>query len=422
MHMIKKAYIVLANGQIFEGKTFGASGCITGEAVFTTGMTGYLETLTDPSYYGQIVMQTFPLVGNYGVISKDFESAQPHVRAYIVREKCDLPSNFRCENSLESFLLKHSIIGVYDVDTRQLTKIIRESGVMNARIIALSGDNTKDQPALKELEIFNNPTTKDQYLAQIASYTIVDAVKTVTCNACKIEENAEVVFKNSATYRAVPVTPEGLKINDQVEAAKKVKNPDGTNKKVVLWDFGAKANIRRELLKRGLDVISLPSTATAKEILAIKPDGIMLSNGPGDPAQNTEIIAQLSELTKTGIPLFGICLGHQLLALARGAKTEKLKYGHRGANQPVKQLTTGRVYISSQNHGYAVVSDSLPKGAHLSFINTNDNTCEGIAYSDIKAFSIQFHPEASGGPLDTGFLFDDFVSIINGEPVPGIQA
>ena len=184
-------------------------------------------------------------------------------------------------------------------------------------------------------------------------------------------------------------------------------------KKVVLWDFGAKANIRRELLKRGLEVESVPSTSTAAEILARNPDGIMLSNGPGDPAENVKIISELKKLCKSGVPLFGICLGHQLLALANGAETMKLKYGHRGANQPVKQLSTGRVYISSQNHGYAVKNESLPKGAVLSFVNTNDGTCEGVTYTKIPAFSVQFHPEASSGPLDTGFLFDEFVKLIN---------
>ena len=188
---------------------------------------------------------------------------------------------------------------------------------------------------------------------------------------------------------------------------------DGKGKKVVLWDFGAKANIRRELLKRGLEVVTLPCTASAEEILALNPDGLMLSNGPGDPQDNVQIIAELKKILATGLPVFGICLGHQILALAKGALTEKLKYGHRGANQPVKDLSTGRVYITSQNHGYAVKNDSLPSGAQLSFVNTNDGTCEGITYTDIPAFSVQFHPEACSGPLDTSFLFDNFVKLIN---------
>ena len=347
----------------------------------------------------------FPLIGNYGVIPPDFESEKPHIKAYVVREYCEQPSNFRNEKTIDTFLKDNNVVGVYGVDTRELTKIIRESGVMNAMI--LSGD---------ELPDFSNEKDKDAFLKkvlpEIKAFVIKDAVESVTQNADKIAEPANVVFERSAAYRAVPVTAEGLKVNDQKEAAKAGKNTDGTSKKVLLWDFGAKANIRRELLKRGLEVETVPCNITAEEIIAKKPDGIMLSNGPGDPAENVGIINELGKVSKTGIPLFGICLGHQLLALARGGKTEKLLYGHRGANQPVKQLKTGRVFISSQNHGYAVTPESLPKGAELSFINTNDDTCEGIQYTDIPAFSVQFHPEASGGPLDTGFLFDDFVSLI----------
>ena len=401
--MSTKACLVLANGLVFEGKSFGAAGCITGEAVFTTGMTGYLETLTDPSYYGQIVTQTFPLNGNYGIIPHDFESAQSHVRGYIVRSWCEFPSNFRCENTIDSFLKANNIIGLYDIDTRQLTKVLREAGVMNARLIA--GDS---EEAEGEFAALNDPKKKAKLLREIKSYRIVDAVKAVTCNADKIQEPADVIFREAEKYRAVPIRRDGTKLNNPDEAMK-----NGKGKKVVLWDFGAKANIRRELLKRGVEVITMPCTATAQNILAQNPDGIMLTNGPGDPAENTEIIRNLKVLCKSGKPIFGICLGHQILALARGAETMKLKYGHRGANQPVKQLSTGRVYISSQNHGYAVENESLPRGAVLSFVNTNDGTCEGITYTDIPAFSVQFHPEASGGPLDLNFLFDDFINLIN---------
>ncbi|MCM1320920.1 MAG: carbamoyl phosphate synthase small subunit [Bacteroides sp.] len=410
--MNSKAYIVLANGQIFEGKSFGAAGVATGEAVFTTGMTGYLETLTDPSYYGQIVMQTFPLIGNYGVIPDDFESSKSHIAGYIVRSWCEVPSNFRAEGTIDAFLKNNGVIGIYGIDTRRLTKIIRESGVMNAKLIAFSGNAEQDAAAEKEYLRLSNPPQKKQLLDEIASFSITNAVPAVSCDAEKIEKTAEQVFEQSVRYRAVPVTADGLKINDLAVSAKCGKKADGTARKVVLWDFGAKANIRRELLKRGLEVKIMPWNATAEQILAEKPDGIMLSNGPGNPAENASIIQELKKLCASDIPMFGICLGHQLLALARGAKTEKLKYGHRGANQPVKQLTTGRVYISSQNHGYAVVSDSLPKNAQLLFVNTNDNTCEGIRYTDIPAFSVQFHPEASAGPLDTGFLFDDFTRLM----------
>ncbi|MCR5289576.1 MAG: carbamoyl phosphate synthase small subunit [Treponema sp.] len=401
--MSTKACLVLANGLVFEGKSFGASGCITGEAVFTTGMTGYLETLTDPSYYGQIVTQTFPLIGNYGTISPDFESAKSHLRGYIVRSWCENPSNFRCESTIDAFLKSNNIIGLYDIDTRQLTKVLRESGVMNARLIA--GDSPAAQ---KEMAALSNPEEKQKLLKEIQAYKIEKAVESVTCNAVAIEKNADEVFKESAAYRAVPIKKDGTKLNDPDEAMK-----NGKGKKIVIWDFGAKANIRRELLKRGATVITMPCTATADEILAQNPDGIMLTNGPGDPADNVQIIEEIKKLCKKQLPIFGICLGHQLLALARGAKTSKLKYGHRGANQPVKHLSSGRIYISSQNHGYAVESATLPEGAVESFVNTNDNTCEGITYTDIPAFSVQFHPEASAGPLDLNFLFDDFINLIN---------
>lgn len=398
-----KAFLILANGQVFEGTGCGAAGCVTGEAVFTTGMNGYLETLTDPSYYGQLVVQTFPLIGNYGIISRDFESADIHVSGYIVRSCCEIPSNFRCEYDLDTFLASRNIIGLCGIDTRALTKVLRETGVMNGMIV--SGDSEEAKNIRKALK---NPAEKEKLLKKIKSYRIKNAVESVTCNASKIEENAETVFKESAEYRFVPVRADGTKVNDPDTAMK-----DGKGKKAVLWDFGAKANIRRELLKRGLDVAVVPASSSAKEILALKPDGIMLSNGPGDPKENIRIIEELRKIAKSGVPIFGICLGHQLLALAMGADTVKLKYGHRGANQPVKQLSTGRVYISSQNHGYAVKNSSVPKDAVLSFVNTNDGTCEGIVYTKIPAFSVQFHPEACSGPLDTGFLFDDFVRLIN---------
>ena len=396
------ACLVLANGLVFKGKSFGASGTIVGEAVFTTGMNGYIETLTDPSYYGQIVTQTFPLIGNYGIIPKDFESSSCHVRGYIVRSWCEDPSNFRCEGDLDSYLKKQNIIGLYDIDTRALTKVIRESGVMNGMLVSGESDEAK-----KIFAALENPDEKNRLLEKIRSYKIENAVESVTCSASEIEESAETVFKESASYRFVPVRSDGTKENDP-EAAMR----DGKGKKVVLWDFGAKANIRRELLKRGLDVVTVPALTTAEKILSLNPDGVMLSNGPGDPQENVSIIEEIKKILDARIPVFGICLGHQLLALANGAKTVKLKYGHRGANQPVKQLSTGRVYISSQNHGYAVENDSLPEGAVPSFVNTNDGTNEGLVYTKIPAFSVQFHPEACSGPLDTSFLFDDFVRLI----------
>ncbi len=347
--MDKKVYLTLQNGKVFEGYSFGQEREVIGELVFTTGMTGYLETLTDPSYYGQIVAQTFPLIGNYGVIKEDFESAHSWVSGYIVREKCDMPSNFRCGGTLEEFLKEQGIPAVYGIDTRELTRIVRETGVMNA---AITFRPLKDFTALN-------------------AYRIKDAVRSVTDD--KVNETGD---KN------------GLH--------------------VVLYNFGAKSNIERELVKRGCKVTIVPANYSAEEVLKLNPQGIMLANGPGDPAENTEIIENIRKLINKK-PIFGICLGHQLFALAMGGKTRKMKYGHRGANQPVKQLSTGRVFISSQNHGYEVVSESLPSG-QLSFVNVNDGTCEGIDYPEVNAFTVQFHPEACGGPHDANYLFDEFIA------------
>ena len=358
--MQSNAYLILENGTVFAGKSFGYAGETTGEVVFTTAMTGYLETLTDPSYYGQIVTQTFPLIGNYGVIPSDFESKKPYLKAYIVRQWCQHPSNFRSEGLLDTFLKENKIIGLCGIDTRALTKIVREHGVMNAKIA--SGD-----------------AVTDELLAELKQYKVIDAVKNVTCG-------------RESAY-----------------------NPAEKKRKVVMWDFGAKENIVRELVNRGCEVVRVPAHTSAERILELNPDGIMLSNGPGDPADNMGIVEELKKVLAKKIPTFGICLGHQLLALSQGAKTEKLKYGHRGANQPAVQTKTGRVYITSQNHGYAVLSNTLPASAQESFHNGNDGTCEGVTYTDMPAFSVQFHPEASAGPLDTAFLFDEFMVLMDKE-------
>lgn len=357
----KKATLILADGTEFEGRAFGADGSVVGEIVFTTAMVGYQETLTDPSYCGQIVTQTFPLIGNYGVNSVDPESNGSVVSGYIVREQCEDPSNFRCEGDLDSYLKKYNIIGIYDIDTRQLTKIIRESGVMNGAIVHGDFD-------------------KEALLAQIRAYNVGKVVPKVSVKAKEY-------------YPA-----ENAKFN------------------VVLMDYGYKFNIRRELVRRGCNVTVMPWNSTADEIKALNPDGIMLSNGPGDPADNTEAIQTLRELIPAQIPTFGICLGHQLLALANGAKTEKLKYGHRGGNQPVKDLALDRTFITSQNHGYAVVSGSVPAEAgEVSHVNGNDGTCEGVRYHNAPAFTVQFHPEACGGPKDTAYLFDEFIELMEGK-------
>ena len=384
------AYLILADGTVFKGKSIGAQGEIIGETVFTTGMTGYLETLTDPSYYGQIVTQTFPLMGNYGVIPEDFESKKSWVRGYIVREICDKPSNFRCEYNLDSFLKNQNIIGICGIDTRALTKKLRESGVMNGMIV--SSDEC--------------PEITESLLSKIKSFKIEQAVETVSCS----ESNSDLKFNSVA--KTWPETNHNIY---------QIKKPV----RIVLWDFGAKYNIQRELEKRGADVIVVPYSYTAEDILKLNPDGIMLSNGPGDPAENVGVIAEIKKMcdaAKEGkVVIFGICLGHQMLALARGAKTSKLKYGHRGGNHPVKDMETGRVYISSQNHGYAVENDTLPSYAKLAFTNSNDGTCEGVTYTDIPAFSVQFHPEACGGPHDTNYLFDKFVGMCVRPLAAGVQ-
>ena len=359
----QKAYLLLANGQVFEGKSFGVTGTTIGEVVFATGMTGYQETLTDPSYYGQIAVQTFPLNGNYGTDSEDFESPKCWMKGYIVREWCQVPSNFRCEKTIDDFLKEHNVIGLYGIDTRQLTRIIRESGVMNGAI------TTEDVYAKKE-----------ELLAQINAYEIKDAVKAVSCTEKQV------------------YTVEHAKHN------------------VVMMDFGYKAHILRHLLSRRCNVTVVPYNTTAEEILAMQPDGVMLTNGPGNPAENTEVIANLQKLIAAKIPMFGICLGHQLTALANGARTVKLKYGHRGGNQPVKDLTTGRVYVTSQNHGYAVVGDSIDeKIGKMSHWNVNDKTCEGVQYFNAPVYTVQFHPEACGGPRDTSYLFDWFMDLMDKE-------
>lgn len=357
---MKKGYLVLENGQIFEGMRFGAfaeEGCeenheCIGELVFTTGVVGYIETLTDPSYYGQIVMQTFPQIGNYGVIPEDFEGKSA-LFGYVIKELCEAPSNFRSEMTLDEYLKKIGVPGLCGVDTRELTRIIRENGTMNAVICDQVPDN----------------------LDAVRAYSVKDAVKNV------IQEKQKEYKAEAPVYR------------------------------VALIDYGAKHNIIRELCRRGCDVTVYPATVQAEEILAGRFDGVMLSNGPGDPAENLYAIGQIRELLGR-LPVFGICLGHQLLALANGGKTDKLKYGHRGANQPVTQVGGKRTYITTQNHGYTVLAESLEGIGRQSFINANDGTCEGMEYPGKMAFSVQFHPEACAGPHDTSFLFDRFIMLM----------
>ncbi|MDD6073542.1 MAG: carbamoyl phosphate synthase small subunit [Clostridium sp.] len=358
--MEKPVYLLLENGKYFEGKCFGAPmNEVTGEVVFTTGMTGYLETITDPSYFGQIVVQTFPMIGNYGVIPQDFENKEVYLSAYIVKEWCQEPSNFRSSGNLDTFFKERNIPAIYGIDTRKLAKVIREYGAMNGQL------------TMKE------PPYSEEDLKEIREFRITKAVETVTPEAVEVVSGRE-----KDAFR------------------------------VVLWDFGAKENILRELVKWGCEVIDVPASTTAEEILSYHPDGIMMSNGPGDPEANVGVIEEMKKVAEAKLPTFGICLGHQLFALANGAKTGKMKYGHRGANQPVKDLTTGRVYISSQNHGYEVLKATLPEGAEETFVNVNDGTCEGITYHDRPAFTVQFHPEACAGPKDTEELFGRFITMM----------
>ncbi|WP_054749898.1 carbamoyl phosphate synthase small subunit [Ruminiclostridium josui] len=349
-----KAFLLLEDGTVFEGNSFGMEGKVIGEVVFNTGMTGYQEVLTDPSYCGQIVCMTYPLIGNYGVNIDDIESLKPQVKGFIVRELCKTPSNWRSIETLNEYLKRNEITGLEGIDTRALTRILRNNGTMKGTII------TAEQ--LENIQ---------EELAKVNSYTISNPVLQVTTN--------------------------------------EIKHYKGEGYKIALMDYGLKQNIVRSLLNRGCDVHVFPATATADEVLGIEPDGIMLSNGPGDPKDCQFQIDTIKKLIGKK-PMFGICLGHQLTALANGANTIKLKYGHRGCNHPVKDIEKDLTYITSQNHGYTIVEESLNKETMtVSHINMNDGTIEGIKYKNAPLFTVQFHPEASPGPGDTAYLFDEFI-------------
>lgn len=352
-----KAFLILEDGHVFEGTSIGADTEVISEIVFNTSMTGYLEVLTDPSYAGQAVVMTYPLIGNYGICYDDMESKKAWPDGFIVRELSPIPSNFRSENTIQNFLVSNNIPGVAGIDTRALTKILREKGTMNGMITTNANFNL------------------DEIIPELKKYNTGDVVSKVTCDE------------------------------------KSTLSGDGF--KVALMDFGAKRNIARSLNARGCEVTIYPAETKAEEILAAKPDGIMLSNGPGDPKECQSIIAEIKKLYDSDVPIFAICLGHQLMALATGADTHKMKYGHRGANHPVKDLMTGKVYISSQNHGYVVDMDTLdPQIAVPAFINVNDKTNEGLSYVGKNIFTVQFHPEACAGPKDSDFLFDRFMEMM----------
>ena len=356
-----KAFLILEDGTIFTGTSVGAAGEVISEVVFNTGMTGYTEAFTDPSYAGQALCMTWPLIGNYGVCIDDMESERAWPDAVIVREMSRIPSNFRCDMSLPEFLVKYDIPGIEGIDTRKLVRILREKGTMNGMITT-------------------NPDFKtDVILSKIKEYRVQGVVSRVTC------KKRHVIAPKGQTKSGAPV-------------------------RIALLDLGAKRNIAASLSARGASVEVFPADTPAQEIIDSAPDGIMLSNGPGDPKENTGVIAEVKKLYDTDIPIFAICLGHQIMALATGADTVKMKYGHRGANHPVKDLSTGRVYISSQNHGYMVDLSTLdPAVAIPSFVNVNDGTNEGLEYIGKDIFTVQFHPEASPGPHDSGVLFDRFM-------------
>lgn len=353
-----KAFLILEDGTVYEGTSIGAEGSVVSEIVFNTSMTGYLEVLTDPSYAGQAVAMTYPLIGNYG-ITPDMESGRAWAKGYIVKELSETPSNFRCKGTVQEFLKEQGISGIAGVDTRALTKRLREKGTMNGMITTDPG------------------FALDKILSEIREYEVGDMVSEVTCDRRYVLE--------------------------------------GGGYRVALLDLGEKKSIQESLQKRGCEVEVFPAGTSAEEILGSCPDGILLSNGPGNPESCKAVIREVQKIYGSGIPVFAICLGHQLMALANGARTYKLKYGHRGGNHPVRDLGSGRVYISSQNHGYAVDADTLDESvAEETFVNVNDGTNEGFSYLGKNIFTVQFHPEASPGPQDTGFLFDRFINMMKG--------
>ncbi|EGG38300.1 carbamoyl-phosphate synthase small subunit [Paenibacillus sp. cl141a] len=353
-----QARLLLEDGTLFSGKSFGADAEMTGEVVFNTGITGYQEVLSDPSYCGQIVTMTYPLIGNYGITRDDFESIRPFVHGFVVRRHEPVPSNWRAEYSVDSLLKEYGIPGISEIDTRMLTRIIRHYGTMKGIL------TTSNKP-VEELKEMLGDTTIAELRNQVAKTS----------------------------------TPQMF-------------TSPGSKERIVLVDFGAKSGILRELTSRGCDVMVVPHDTTADEIRRLHPDGIQLSNGPGDPKDVPYAVNMVKELLGE-YPIFGICLGHQLFALAAGADTEKLKFGHRGGNHPVKELASGRCYITSQNHGYTVNEESV-KGTDLevTHINNNDKTIEGLKHSKFPAFSVQYHPEAAPGPHDSSYLFDQFLEMI----------
>ena len=393
-----KAFLILEDGTVFEGTHIGADKEIISEIVFNTSMAGYLEVLTDPSYAGQAVCMTYPLIGNYGICKDDMESLKPWPDGFIVHELSRIPSNFRCDMTIQQFLEENQVPGIAGIDTRALTKILRENGTMNGMITTNENyDFAQIQPRLK-------------------AYTTGKVVERVTCKEKYVVKPTLKLEENGPLSGAARFDKDSYGRGVREPRPTLVKELNGAGLRVALMDFGAKANIAHSLAERGCEVTVFPALTPAEEIIAMQPDGIMLSNGPGDPKECTSIIEEIRKLYATDIPIFAICLGHQLMALANGCDTHKMKYGHRGGNHPVKDLATGRVYISSQNHGYVVDTDKLDsKVAVPAFINVNDGTNEGLAYTGKNIFTVQYHPEACPGPQDSRYLFDRFIRMMKGE-------
>lgn len=391
-----KAFLILEDGAVFEGTHIGADRDIISEIVFNTSMAGYLEVLTDPSYAGQAVCMTYPLIGNYGICNDDMESEKPWPDGFIVRELSRNYSNFRADGSIQAFLEKNNVPGIAGIDTRALTKLLREKGTMNGMITT------------------NENYNLDEIIPKLKEYTTGKVVERVTCREKYTIKGSCDLGENGALSGSAKFVPSDYEKGIREKKPSLIKELNGLGKKVALLDLGTKGNIADSLRSRGCDVTVYPAGTRAEEIIADRPDGIMLSNGPGDPKECTLIIEEIKKLYDTDIPIFAICLGHQLMALATGADTYKMKYGHRGGNHPVKDLATGRVYISSQNHGYVVDMDRLdPNIATPAFINVNDGTNEGLNYTGKNIFTVQFHPEACCGPQDSGYLFDRFISMMD---------
>lgn len=391
-----KAYLILEDGTVFEGTSIGADKEVISEIVFNTSMAGYLEVLTDPSYAGQAVCMTYPLIGNYGVCRQDCESRRPWPDGFIVRELSRMPSNFRSDCSIQEYLKEYDVPGIAGIDTRALTKILREKGTMNGMI------TTNENYDLEEI------------LPKLAAYTTGKVVEKVTCAEKYEVKGSKDLSENGPVSGSAVFNKEAYAAGEKEKRPSMVRALNGAGKRVALLDLGAKENIARSLAMRGCDVTVYPAGTKAEEIIADAPDGIMLSNGPGDPKECTGIIQEIRKLYETDIPIFAICLGHQLMALAIGAKTHKMRFGHRGVNHPVKDLDTDRTYITSQNHGYAVVGESVdPSIARVRYVNLNDGSVEGIEHIGRPVFTVQFHPEVCPGPMDTSFLFDRFLSNID---------